>query len=141
MPSPGQSHAVEAAELIHRILMLFNSFQFVWFFPIVVLVHFALPHRFRWAWLLAANYYFYMCWRAAYALLLLGSTTLTYVTGILIGKADTQAVRRAWLTVSLVGNLGLLFFFKYLNFANESLRALFEHLHLAYAVPALHILL
>ena len=121
--------------------MLFNSFQFVWFFPLVVLVHFALPHRFRWAWLLAANYYFYMCWRAVYALLLLGSTTLTYVTGILIGKAETQAARRAWLTVSLVGNLGLLFFFKYLNFANESLRALFEHLHLAYAVPALHILL
>ncbi len=121
--------------------MLFNSFQFIWFFPLVVLVHFALPHRFRWVWLLAASYYFYMCWRAKYAFLLLGSTTLTYVTGILIGKAETERARKGWLVVSLVGNLGLLFFFKYSDFANESLRAVFGHLHLDYAVPVLGILL
>ena len=121
--------------------MLFNSLQFVWFFPLVVLIHFALPQRFRWIWLLAMSYYFYMCWRANYALLLLGSTALTFATGLLIGRAKTPFARKAWLGVSLAGNLGLLFFFKYFNFANDSMRFLFNHFHWVYAVPAVHVLL
>lgn len=121
--------------------MLFNSFRFIWFFPLVVLILFLLPHRFRWIWLLAASYYFYMCWRAKYAILLLGSTTLTYLTGLLIGKAESQLGRKSWLCLSLVGNLGLLFFFKYSDFVNESLRGVFTQLGFAYTIPTLNILL
>ena len=44
--------------------MLFNSVQFLVFFPLVVLLHFACPHRYRWVVLLAASFYFYLCWEA-----------------------------------------------------------------------------
>ncbi|HRZ39470.1 MAG TPA: MBOAT family protein, partial [Candidatus Omnitrophota bacterium] len=50
--------------------MLFNSPQFIIFFPIVVLLYFLCPYRFRWVLLLCASYYFYMCWEARYALLM-----------------------------------------------------------------------
>jgi D-alanyl-lipoteichoic acid acyltransferase DltB (MBOAT superfamily) len=50
--------------------MLFNSYSFFVFFPIVVVVYFLLPKRVSYLWLLTASYYFYMGWNAKYALLL-----------------------------------------------------------------------
>ena len=64
--------------------MLFNSYGFIVFFPIAVIVYFLLPKRISYLWLLAASYYFYMGWNAKYALLLLASTIITYVCGVLI---------------------------------------------------------
>ena len=51
--------------------MLFNSFAFVIFFPIVTAGYFLLPHRFRWLWLLSASCYFYMAFIPEYILILL----------------------------------------------------------------------
>lgn len=62
--------------------MLFNSLQFLIFFPIVILICFILPARIRYLWLLAASYYFYACWDARYLLLLLFSTVVTYLSGL-----------------------------------------------------------
>lgn len=56
--------------------MLFNSFNFLLFFPIVVLCYYIIPARFRNLWLLLCSYYFYMNWNARYALLL-GLSTLS----------------------------------------------------------------
>lgn len=50
--------------------MIFNSYAFLAFFPIVTLAYYLLPMRARRPWLLAASYYFYMCWNAQYALLI-----------------------------------------------------------------------
>ena len=66
--------------------MLFNSVGFLIFFPIVLLVCFAIPEKIRYLWLLAASYYFYMCWNAKYAVLLLTSTVITYASGLLLEK-------------------------------------------------------
>lgn len=66
--------------------MLFNSVPFLMFFPAVLLVHFVLPRRVRWIWLLVASYYFYMCWNPVYALLMLTSTAVTYLSGLLIAR-------------------------------------------------------
>ena len=54
--------------------MLFNSLNYLVFFPIVLLLYFVLPKKVRYLWLLGASYYFYACWNAKYALLLLFST-------------------------------------------------------------------
>lgn len=62
--------------------MLFNSMDYLCFFPIVFLVYFVIPNRIRYLWLLITSYYFYMCWDAKYALLLLGSTVITYLAGV-----------------------------------------------------------
>ena len=64
--------------------MLFNSYSFLVFFPVVVVIYFLLPKKVSYLWLLAASYYFYMGWNAKYALLLLLSTTITYLRGVLI---------------------------------------------------------
>lgn len=104
--------------------MLFNSTGFLVFFPVTVLVYFALPHRVRYLWLLAASYFFYMCWNAKYALLILFSTAVTYLSGILLERADEQRKKKAILALSLIANLAVLFFFKYFNFAARTLESL-----------------
>ena len=54
--------------------MIFNSYAFLAFFPIVTLAYYLMPMRARRPWLLAASYYFYMCWNAQYALLIAASS-------------------------------------------------------------------
>jgi D-alanyl-lipoteichoic acid acyltransferase DltB (MBOAT superfamily) len=62
--------------------MLFNSIEFLIFFPIVVVLYFLLPHRYRWLLLLAASYYFYMSWRPEYIVLILASTLVDYFVAL-----------------------------------------------------------
>ena len=64
--------------------MQFNSFEFLIFFPVVLMVYFVIPRKVRYIWLLLSSYYFYMCWNATYALLLLASTLVTFFVGLLI---------------------------------------------------------
>lgn len=99
--------------------MLFNSADFLIFFPIVVLIYFIVPKKVRYIWLLAASYYFYMCWNAKYALLLLFSTVTTWLAGLLIGKAKTIVWKKVSVAGCVVVNLTILFFFKYLDFFFE----------------------
>ncbi len=112
--------------------MLFNSLDFLIFFPIVTLVYFVLPHRVRWVWLLIASYYFYMCWNPRYALLMATSTAITFLSGLLIHRSNQipDAKRRAWMrrlwvALSFGSNLAILFFFKYWDFFWDNLEALF----------------
>lgn len=121
--------------------MLFNSLHFLIFFPTVTAMYFLLPYRWRWLWLLAASYYFYMCWRIEYVLLLLATTAVDYWAGLKMGENQTHQTRRLYLSLSILSNLSLLFFFKYFDFFNGSLKELFNHYHLAYPIPMLHLLL
>ncbi|MGD9872684.1 MAG: MBOAT family protein [Kiritimatiellia bacterium] len=122
--------------------MLFNSLEFLVFFPLVTALYFLLPHRFRWALLLAASYYFYMCWKAEYIILIVVSTLIDYIAGRRMGALPLgHGRRRLWLSFSLISNLGLLFSFKYFNFFNDSVRAVFQHYNLMYDIPAFKLLL
>lgn len=131
--------------------MLFNSVPFLVFFPAVLIVHYILPKRVRYLWLLAASYYFYMSWNPAYALLILTSTAVTYLSGLWIARCRERAVEGAraplWLrsktcvVVSLVINLGILFFFKYYTFAAESLVMLFNGVGVSWQPPRVDVLL
>ena len=121
--------------------MLFNSTQFIIFFPVVVFFYFLLPHRFRWMLLLVASYYFYMCWKAEFLLLILGSTIVDYIAAIQMSRQSTKAKKKLYLILSLVVNLGLLFGFKYFNFFSDSLRTIFDQFNVLYNVPAFKVLL
>ncbi len=105
--------------------MLFNSLHFLVFFPVAVCVYFALPHRWRWIWLLGCSYYFYMAWKPVYVLVIWLLTAIDYVAGLAIGGAKSLGKRRLFLGLSLASNLTLLFTFKYFNFFNESIESLF----------------
>lgn len=104
--------------------MLFNSLHFLVFFPVAVCVYFALPYRWRWIWLLACSYYFYMAWKPAYVLVIWLLTAIDYVAGLAIGGAKSAGTRRLFLGLSLASNLTLLFTFKYFNFFNETVESL-----------------
>jgi D-alanyl-lipoteichoic acid acyltransferase DltB (MBOAT superfamily) len=120
--------------------LLFNSWQFLVFFPTVTALYFALPHRFRWLLLLVASCIFYMAFIPAYLLILAFTILVDYAAGLLIATAEGPR-RKLWLVVSICANLGILGFFKYFNFFNDNVRALAEALHWNYPIGALSILL
>lgn len=101
--------------------MLFNSFPFLVFFPIVVLVYYLIPKKLRYVWLLIASYYFYMSWNAVYAILIAISTLVTWVSGLLLEKAEDTGKKKAIVAGSLIVNLGILFFFKYFDFTIDNI--------------------
>ena len=107
--------------------MQFNSIHFLIFFPVVLAVYFVIPKKLRYLWLLVTSYYFYMSWNAKYAVLIAFSTVVTYLTGILIeqfgfeeGKSY-QLLKKLTLFLGISSNLAILFLFKYLNFALDTL--------------------
>jgi D-alanyl-lipoteichoic acid acyltransferase DltB (MBOAT superfamily) len=120
--------------------MLFNSLQFLCFFPIVTALYFLLPHRFRWQLLLVASCYFYMALIPAYVLILFFLIFVDYSAGLLIEQA-TGARRKPLLLLSLAANLGVLVFFKYFNFLNANLEALTGFLGVSWHVRNLEIVL
>ena len=101
--------------------MLFNSLDFLIFFPIVVLVYFIIPRKIRYIWLLVASYYFYMCWNAEYALLIGISTLITYISGLFLWKLKKTWLRKMVVALSFISNLAILVFYKYFDFILENI--------------------
>lgn len=119
--------------------MLFNSFAFLFFFPVVCIIYFALPSlKLRNWFLLAASYYFYMNWEPVYALLLLASTGITYFAALGMVRFRTK---KLLLIIGIVLNLLILFFFKYFNFAAENITSLLGVLGVKMAIPEFRVLL
>ena len=121
--------------------MLFNSFTFICvFFPLVTCGYFLLPHRYRHWWLLAASCWFYMAFVPAYILILAFTICVDYLAGIWIERNEGRR-RKLLLTASILANVGVLAFFKYFNFLNESFAAMIRSFGLHYGVPDLGIIL
>lgn len=95
--------------------MLFNSWDFLFFFPLVVLAYYLTPARWRWILLFISSCYFYMAAIPVYILVLFALILLDFTAGIFIERAKTQATKKTFLILSLIGNLGILFSFKYYN--------------------------
>ena len=100
--------------------MIFNSFGFLIFYPLVLLLYFALPKRCKWPVLLAASYYFYMYWNWKLVFLILFTTVVSYISAIIIEKTENKRRKKFWLSMTLITSLGVLFFFKYFNFLADS---------------------
>ena len=95
--------------------MLFNSLEFLLFFPFTVIVYFLLPHKLRKYFLLAASLFFYMSFIPRYILILAFTTVVDYTGARLIEKYwDRKAIKRTVFITGLVLNIGLLVVFKYL---------------------------
>jgi alginate O-acetyltransferase complex protein AlgI len=103
--------------------MLFNSFEFWIFFAVVLVGFYSVPYRAGKVLLLGASYFFYMWWNPRFIALILASTIVDYVLGILLETAPPRR-RKPLLIVSILVNLGFLGFFKYYNFFVGSLAAL-----------------
>lgn len=121
--------------------MLFNSFEFLVFFIVIALTFFSLPHKFRWAFLLAASYYFYMSWQPAYALLIAFTTLVSFVLALGTDRVKSGQKRKFFFWTSIVVCLGVLFFFKYFNFFNYYLGKFFSVVSIPYDFSGFDILL
>lgn len=131
---------LKACPLTTGFLMVFNSIHFLVFFPLVTLGYFLLPHRFRWAWLLAASCYFYASLIPEYLLILFLLVAIDYAAGLMIATA--KGTRRRWiLTLSIVANVGLLFVFKYFDFFSVNVARLAGALHWNYSPFLLELVL
>lgn len=103
--------------------MVFNSMEFLIFFPIVVFIYYLIPLKYRYIWLLISSYYFYYSCSPKYVILLLGTTLITYGSGRIISfiekrEKSKQAInwKKIILSICVVVNLLPLFFYKYLDF-------------------------
>ena len=121
--------------------MLFNSLEFIIFFPIVVAAYFAINPKYRWILLLFASYYFYMWWNYKYIILIIFSTIVDYIAGRAMYTARNKSLKQFYLIGSLVSNLGLLFFFKYFNFFGENINLIFDKFNIFHQVPVYDFLL
>ena len=104
--------------------MNFNSIEFLIFYPIVLLLNYIVPLKYRWIALLAFSYYFYMSWNPSLIFLILFTTLVSWVCSLIIEKTDKKPVKKLCITVTLLICLGVLFFFKYYNFLANSFSAL-----------------
>jgi D-alanyl-lipoteichoic acid acyltransferase DltB (MBOAT superfamily) len=104
--------------------MLFNTPQFFAFLAILLTLFYSAPLSWRRPILLAASYFFYICWIPKFILLLLALTVIDYVAARWIAGASSPRSRRVALVISLCANLGLLGFFKYYNFFAASIAKL-----------------
>lgn len=128
--------------------MVFNSIQFMLFFPIVALIYFIMPNKIKYIWLLISSYYFYMCWNPKYILLIGTSTIITYLCSILIESSNKiqegkkrNNLKKMWLALSIISNLGILVFFKYYNFATHNITNIFNYLNISVTLPNFDIIL
>jgi alginate O-acetyltransferase complex protein AlgI len=122
--------------------MLFCSVPFTLFFVAVFLTYWALPwHRGRVLLLLGASLYFYASWNRWLAVVLFVSTLVDYCVARGMEATGSPRLRRLLLLVSLVGNVGLLCYFKYANFFLQSLEEAVGACGLSLSLPVLHVLL
>ena len=121
--------------------MLFNSFEYLIFLPLVSVLFFIVPHRYRWLHLLVSSYVFYMWWSPLYALLIMASTLVDYCACLFMGTRSTSLRRHMGLAASLACNLGLLFSFKYYNLFTNTAVFLFDKLGISWSPPAFSVLL
>lgn len=121
--------------------MVFNSFDFLWFFPLAMMGYFTIPKNLRVYFVLLASYFFYAWWEWSYLGLILGSTCVDYFCAVGITKSKTVSKKRVLLGTSLFVNLGALVLFKYFNFFSSSVGGLGEMLGYSMDVPILDFLL
>ena len=133
--------------------MSFNSVNFLVFFPIVAILYYVIPENKKFnlknVWLLIASYYFYMSWNPRYVVLILISTITTFFCGILMDRVNNNNLsdnkkRRNKITIliaSLAVNLGILFIFKYGDFALQNINAVLGKLNIIWNKPKVDLLL
>lgn len=121
--------------------MTFTSFEFLIFFPAVVLIYNLVPSRFRVWYLLLVSYLFYALMQPVYLLLLASVTGVTYIATRWIGKVEDEKKRHRIMLGGIILVVLPLFFFKYFNFVNDAILGLLHNIGVTITVPAIQFML
>ena len=100
--------------------MTFNSWEFLIFYPLVLLLYFVLPKKAKWPMLLVASYFFYAAYQPALLFLIVLTTLISWLASRQIEKTENKTAKKIWLTLTLIVCLGVLFFYKYFDFLSLS---------------------
>ena len=120
--------------------MVFNSLQFLVFFMVVSILYYQIQNQRGRTWLLLlSSCYFYMTFVPVYILILGFTIVIDYFAGLLIASASKY--KKAWLTASIIANVGILVFYKYFNFLLGNIEPLLAHIAPHYQLPYLNIIL
>lgn len=120
--------------------MLFNSLEFLVFFPVVTILYFLLPQRNRTLMLLIASIVFYMAFIPVYIFILFITILIDYFAGMWIERSDGK-IRKQILLVSIVSTSLVLFVFKYFNFFNNTFASIAQAFGIHYTFAGLSIIL
>ena len=105
-----------------RDCLLFTSLEFLLtFLPGTLLVYFLIPKRIRNYWLLLVSLFFYTWGAPKFIIFLVGSIVFNYLMALIIDKCPAGGLKKALLTAAVLGNLSILFVFKYMNFVTGTL--------------------
>lgn len=124
--------------------MLFNSFEFIVFLPIVWLLYWFVFRRrnIQNIFVIAASYLFYGWWDWRFLILIALTSATSYASGILIQSAeDRPRLRHFWCTTNVAFNLLILGIFKYYNFFVENLQSLVSLVGITLDWPTRNIIL
>lgn len=119
--------------------MLLNTFPFLVFFVFVFVLYWKIYKKGQWLILLLASYYFFGSWKPAYLGLILLTTVINYFSAQAICRFPKR--KKQLLVLALLFDLGVLFFFKYLNFFTYSLDQFTNLWHLKVYLPQFKLLL
>ena len=95
--------------------MLFTSLEYIIFLPLIVILYYIIPVKFKWFLLLVASYYFYAAWDPRYIFLIIFSTLVAYFSSYMMSRKEDKKSRKPFLIASFVTDIGILVFYKYYN--------------------------
>jgi alginate O-acetyltransferase complex protein AlgI len=121
--------------------MVFTSFNFLIFFPLLIIIFYITPAKFRSLILLIASYFFYINLKPIYALLLAGVTLSTYVFTRLIDNTNIESRKKAFMIINIILILLPLFFFKYFNMVNQAVFGILESMNVRWPLPDINLIL
>lgn len=120
--------------------LIFNSINFLVFFPIVAVLYYILPDKFRWSYLILVSYIFYLSFVPIYILVLFLMITIDYLAAL--GMEAKQGKYKTFLFIfGILANCSILFLFKYFNFIGSSLNLLAKFIGWNYSIQTLSLLL
>ena len=106
--------------------MVFNSITFLVFFVCTLLVHYLLPAKYRWIWVLAASTFFYAFAKPSFLLVPVLVTVMAYFAGLQIEKAESDKKKQTFFNISVVAIVLVLVFFKYTDFFTSAFTDFFN---------------
>ena len=127
--------------------MIFNSFEFLWLFPLIFAVYFLItmrksliskyPKIGNWT-LLIISYGLYIKWEPVYVLIILGVTAITYFSALIIEKEQAYGKKKYLIYTGTILTLLPLLLFKYYNFLNGQLTILLDSCGISIGLPGLN---
>lgn len=101
--------------------MPFNSIPYILIFPAALLIHYLIPQRFRYVWLLVVSASFYLLGGGTLVAILGVSIVITYLTGLALYSFESKAAKKFVVVLSVIAEFATLFVFKYLDFTLDLL--------------------